>query len=121
MRLWAAVVLVNLALGLGVGAGWVWWGRRVERLEAELARGGPPAAATEREWRVLGVVRAVLPEDGVVVITHEDIPGFMPAMTMGFRTAGPEIARALAVGDEVRFTLRGVPPDVRLTAAERVR
>lgn len=120
MRLWKVAVLVDLALLLGVGWGWAWWGRRAERLERDLARARIEQAAVEREWRVRGVVRAVLPEMGVVVISHEDIPGYMPAMTMGFRAAGPEIYRAVEVGDGVRFTLRGAPPNVMLTAIERV-
>jgi Cu/Ag efflux protein CusF len=65
------------------------------------------------------VVRAVLPELGIIVLTHADIPGFMPGMTMGFRMTVPKIPEALSVGDEVRFTLRGSPPLVVLTAIEK--
>ena len=45
----------------------------------------------------------------------------MPAMTMGFRAASPGIHEAVAVGDAVRFTLQGVPPNVMITAIERTR
>ncbi len=120
MRLWKVALLVDLALLLGVGWGWAWWGQRVDRLEGQLARAGFEQAGVEREWHVRGVVRAVLPDVGVVVISHEDIPGYMPAMTMGFRAASPEIYRAVEVGDGVRFTLRGAPPNVTVTGIERV-
>ena len=119
MRLWKVVVLLDLALLLGAGLGYVWWGRRAEKLERELAQARAEQAGVEREWHVRGVVRAVLPEVGVVIISHEEIPGFMPAMTMGFRTTGPEIYQGVGVGDGVRFTLRGAPPNVMLTAIER--
>jgi Cu/Ag efflux protein CusF len=122
MRPWKVVVLVNLALLLGVGWGWVRWGRHAERLTRDLEEARAAAATGgEREWRVLGVVRAVVPEIDVVVLSHEDIPGYMPAMTMGFRTASAAVHEAVAVGDEVRFTLRGTPPDLAITAIEKVR
>jgi Cu/Ag efflux protein CusF len=120
MRLWKVALLVNLAVLLGVGWGWAWWGRRAERLERELAQARMEQAAVEREWRVRGIVRAVVPEMSMVVISHEEIAGYMPAMTMGFRAASPDIYRAVEVGDGVRFTLRGAPPNVMLTAIERV-
>jgi len=123
MRLWVACLLINLALVLGVTIGYVQWGQRPEPLfrQAETAPGAPARPAEAREWRVNGVVRAPLPEINVIVLTHEDIPGYMASMTMGFRTVSPEIQAAVRVGDEVRFTLRGVPPDVAVTAIERLR
>lgn len=120
MRLWKVALLVDLALLLGVGWGWAWWGARVDRLQRQLAEVQIGRVAGARAWQARGVVRAVLKEVGVVVISHEEIPGFMPAMTMGFRAAGPEIYRAVEVGDGVRFTLQGAPPNVVLTAIERV-
>jgi Cu/Ag efflux protein CusF len=119
MRAWKVVVLLDLALLLGVGWGYLWWGRRAERLESELAAAQAGAATGEREWRVGGVVRAVVPEMGVIVFTHEAIPGYMPAMTMAFRTASPDIPRTVEIGDAVRFTLRGTPPNVVVTAIEK--
>jgi Cu/Ag efflux protein CusF len=62
-------------------------------------------------------VRAVIPEIQVVVLTHEEIPGFMPAgMTMGFKAKSAKILESVRTGDVVRFTLNGVPPDVQITA-----
>ena len=120
MRVWKVALLLNLALGLGVGWGYVWWGRQVERLERELIQVRARAAAGEREWRVSGVVRAILPEINVVVLSHEEIPGFMAPMTMGFRTVSPNIYAGVKVGDAVRFTVRGTPPNIAITALEQV-
>jgi len=123
MRAWKAVVLLNLALAVGVGWGYAFWGLRAARLERELAAARAAAAAVaavEREWTVDGVVRAVFPEISVLVITHGEIAGFMPAMTMGFRTASPKIQEAVSVGDAVRFTIRGIPPNVAVTAIEKI-
>jgi Cu/Ag efflux protein CusF len=120
MRAWKAVLLVNLALLVGLGWGWAVWGRRADRLADELRTARAAAlVGGEREWLVRGVVRAVLPEINVLVVTHDDIPGYMPAMTMGFRAASPKIHEAVRVGDEVRFTLRGVVPNVVITDIEK--
>jgi Cu/Ag efflux protein CusF len=118
VRLWKVAVLVNLALALGVGWGYVWWGRRAEQLSREL-EAAQTAPAGEREWRVRGVVRAILPEINLIVLTHEELRGFMPSMTMGFRAASPKIYEGISVGDEVRFTVRGIPPNVAVTAIDK--
>ena len=122
MRAWKAVLLINVALVLGVGWGYAFWGLRVGRLERQLAEAKAAAeSGIERQWTVDGVVRAILPELGVLVLTHGEIPGFMPAMTMGFRVASPKIPEAVSVGDAVRFTLRGVPPNVAVTTIEKIK
>jgi Cu/Ag efflux protein CusF len=114
MRLWKAVLLLNLALGVGLLLGYLWWGKDAARLRQEVAVARRAAAGVEREWVARGVVRSVIPELNVLVVTHEEIPGFMPSMTMGFRAASPRLYEGLRVGDRVRFRLRGVPPDVNI-------
>ena len=118
MKLWKVVVLVNLALALGVGWGYVWWGRRADQLARDLAA-AQSAPGGEREWQVRGVVRAILPEINVIVLSHEELRGFMPSMTMGFRATSPKVYEGIAIGDEVRFTVRGVPPNVAITAIRK--
>ena len=121
MKLWRAVLLVNLALGLGLLLGFLAWGRQAADLERQLRQVRRQVAETgvERTWSLRGVVRAVLPDMNVVVLTHEDIPGYMGPMTMGFRVHDPQLYRGLDIGDPVRFTLRGVPPNLVITAIAR--
>ena len=122
MRAWKAVFLINLALVVGVGWGYAFWGLRAARLDRELEEARTAVTSgVERQWTVDGVVRAIFPELGVIVLTHGDIPGYMPAMTMGFRVASPKIQEAVAVGDAVRFTLRGILPNLAVTAIEKVK
>jgi Cu/Ag efflux protein CusF len=122
MRAWKAVLVINVALVVGVGWGYAFWGLRVGRLERQVAEAKAAAeSGIERQWTVDGVVRAIFPELGVLVLTHGEIPGYMPAMTMGFRVASPKIQEAVSVGDAVRFTLRGVPPDVAVTTIEKTK
>jgi Cu/Ag efflux protein CusF len=122
MRAWKVVAVINLALLIGAGWGYAFWGLRVGRLERELAEAKAAAeSGIERQWEAEGIVRASLPEIGVLVLTHGEIQGFMPAMTMGFRVSSPKIQEAVSVGDAVRFTLRGVPPNVAVTTIEKLK
>lgn len=121
MKLWRAVVLLNLALGVGLLFGFLAWGRQVIELERQLAlvRSETAAVGVERTWTVRGVVRAILPDLNVIVLTHEEIPGYMAPMTMGFRVHEPQLYQGLDIGENVRFSLRGVPPNVVITAIAR--
>jgi Cu/Ag efflux protein CusF len=119
MRLWRVVLLLNLAVAVGVLVGWLAWGQKVSRLERRLSESQQRVVVIggEQTWVIKGVVRAVIPEIQVVVLTHEEIPGFMPAgMTMGFKVKDAKVLERARVGDVVRFTLTGVPPDVQITA-----
>jgi Cu/Ag efflux protein CusF len=115
------VIAVNLAAMMGVGAGYLYWGRQAERTAAELKIARSVAPRPEREWKdVAGVVRGIMPEAGVVVLSHADMVGYMRPMTMGFKAESATLYEGLQVGDAVHVTLRGVPPRVRITAMERI-
>src|SRR5712691_11338921 len=103
MKLCRVVLLLNLALGAGVLLGYLAWGREVPRLERALETAREQSATT-------GVVRAVLTDLNVVVLTHEAVPGLMPAMTMGFKVHEPRLYQGLDIGATVRFTLKGTGP-----------
>jgi Cu/Ag efflux protein CusF len=108
MRLWKVIVLLNLALGLGVGGGYLWWARETRALREELTRAKEAAArgqAGSRVWSAHGIVRLVLKDQNALFLTHEAIPGLMEGMTMGFQTAGNLILDGLAPGDRVLFTV----------------
>jgi Cu(I)/Ag(I) efflux system protein CusF len=121
MAIWKAVVLVNLALAIGLGSGYLWGGRHAARLRGELAAARAMAsAAGERAFQGQGVIRAILPELNVIVLTHGEIPGYMPPMTMGFRTASPQLLDGVAVGDSVHFFLRGTLPNLVVTGIAKL-
>lgn len=64
----------------------------------------PAAANTAREFPVKGVVRE-LPGGTTVRIRHEEIPGYMAAMTMPFTVKDPAELANVQVGDTVTFRL----------------
>jgi protein SCO1/2 len=76
----------------------------------------PPRASEAGVLRfpVTGIVVAA-PEGRRVRVAHDEIPGYMAAMTMGF-TLGEEETAALTPGDRIRFTLRVGPEGSRAEA-----
>ena len=118
MAAWKVVVLVNFALLLALGVGYAAWGRRadalerdaealrvqLERAERERRACAAGARAGEQRWEGRGLVRAAYPQ--LLIITHEEIRGLLPARTTSFRSALPAGA-APRLGDPVRFALQG--------------
>jgi Cu/Ag efflux protein CusF len=80
---------------------------------------GTPGAQGRTAQIVVGdgeVVTAV-PGASQIVVDHEEIPGFMEAMTMGYRVDAPALLDGLKPGDRIRFSI-----DVRrrvITTIER--
>jgi len=59
-----------------------------------------------RSFLAEGVIRE-LPQGGqTVVIRHEEIPGFMPKMTMEFDVRDPNELRGLVIGDAITFQVK---------------
>lgn len=63
-----------------------------------------PAEPEARRFAVRGVVQEVKEEGRVLVIDHEEIPGYMKAMIMPFRVKHPSGAASVEPGDEIEFT-----------------
>src|SRR5215831_14541391 len=122
MPMWQVAVMLNLVLAMAVGVGYAGWGRRAaaldreldaarvqaERLERERQACTGGAHAGEQQWDGRGVVRAVYPQ--LLIITHEEIRGLLPARTTGFPRT-PSTLASVRLGDAVRFSLRGTAPD----------
>jgi Cu/Ag efflux protein CusF len=62
-------------------------------------------AAAARVHQGHGVLLELREGGKVLLIRHQAIPGFMPAMTMTFAVADPKLAKGLKPGQEVGFTL----------------
>ena len=52
-----------------------------------------------------GKVIAVVPGSSQIVVDHEEITGFMDAMTMGYRIEPPSLLEGVKAGDRIRFTI----------------
>jgi Cu/Ag efflux protein CusF len=68
------------------------------------APGPPPIASSAPRRTVGGVLKSIPESKKYVLIAHEDIPGFMKAMTMDFELLRPSQLDGLAPGDAITFT-----------------
>lgn len=121
MSLWRVIVLMSVAVLVGVGLGYVRWGREARQLREAIAR-TPEARSRPADpgpWTARGIVRILVPNQPVVFLTHEGIPGVMPATTRAFNASSPRLLGGLAPGDHVRFTLERRGPQIVLVAIER--
>ena len=123
MEMWQVAILVNLALALGLGSGYGAWGRRLATLDGEVKAAQAQVEQLTREraacfagarygeqlWEGRGIVRAVYPK--VLIVTHEEIHGLLPARTTGFRLADSVDRGRAHAGDPIRFWLQGTGYD----------
>jgi len=68
-------------------------------------RSSPTPAAGARQYEVRGFVRGIAPDRSTIDIEHEDIPGFMPSMTMPFALRDSKAVDNLAIGDSISFRM----------------
>lgn len=59
----------------------------------------------ETVYPMRGIVREVRQDDAGVIIEHEDVPGYMPAMTMPFNVRDKALFDQLKVGEAIAFEL----------------
>ncbi len=69
------------------------------------SRPAPGPSDGSRRYPITGQVQGVDPAAGRASVSHEDIPGFMPAMTMEFTILDAAVLAALKPGDRIRATL----------------
>ena len=67
---------------------------------AGLKQKGVPKTVTEE-----GKIVAVVPQTQEIVLEHEEIKGFMDAMTMGYKVSPTSLLKTVKAGDTVRFTI----------------
>src|SRR5688500_16748384 len=69
-----------------------------------------------RTYQLNGQVLAVRPETYEILVKHDDIAGFMPAMTMPYAVKDPALIKGRVAGDLITATLRVEPTLAHLTA-----
>ncbi len=69
--------------------------------------GGPPIQeGATRSYTVQGEIQSISDAKDRASIAHEEVEGYMPAMTMTFFTQNPTQLEGLAAGDRVEFTFQ---------------
>ena len=72
-----------------------------------------------RQYEVKGQILSIDPERQEVLVNHEDIPGFMAAMTMPYKVNDPALLEGKAPGDLFTATLVVEEVDAYLSALTR--
>lgn len=65
----------------------------------------PRRSANEKRYPIRGKVVAVSPNERTITIAHEDIVGYMPAMTMPFKIKNEADLQMVKAGDQLTGTL----------------
>ena len=100
MKYWVWVLSLGLSLAV----------TSCERKSPEANPAAPvvppaPAGTNTQVFQAKGVIVEVLPTEKTVRIQHEEIPGYMPAMTMPFDVKDTNELAGLAAGDSVAFRM----------------
>ncbi len=80
----------------------------------------PGLAAPAGVYSVTGIVKELRPDGSNVVIRHEAVPGYMPAMTMPFTARDPRQIVALQPNDKITFRLLVTTDESWIDSVERV-
>ena len=78
----------------------------------------PPTQA--RAFQVHGQIRGIDPTAKTIRISHEEIPNYMPAMTMSLPVKDAALVTNLKAGDEVQFELLVTDNDSWISHIERI-
>jgi protein SCO1/2 len=85
-----------------------------------IAKARTTTATSLRTFQVSGRVREITPATKTVTVAHEEIPGYMPAMTMPLQVRDASLLNGLLVGDEVHFELSVTEVDSWISHLEKV-
>jgi Cu/Ag efflux protein CusF len=89
-------------------------------LTATTLVGCKKADATGNTYSAKGVVKTITPDKKTAMIAHEDIPGYMSAMTMSFQAGSAGQLDGFAPGDKVTFSFTEVDHARTLSSIAKV-
>jgi protein SCO1/2 len=76
---------------------------------------------TEDHYEIRGVVRGFSPDRQTIEIQHENIPGFMPSMTMPFIARNSKEIATLKTGDAISFRMTVTQKDFWIDNIKKIR
>src|SRR5215470_2913243 len=85
-----------------------------------LAAGACGNRADQRTFTLQGQVQSIDAPRRLVIVKHEEIKGFMPAMTMPYEVEDPAVLTELAPGDLINSTLVVFMSGAHLTKIKKV-
>jgi protein SCO1/2 len=76
--------------------------------------------SSARSYEVRGIVRGFAPDRSTVSVEHEDIPEFMPSMTMPFSVKDQKEIADLKIGDGISFRMTVTDKDLFLDQVKKI-
>ena len=73
-------------------------------------------APPPKQYELTGQILSIKPERNEVVVRHDDIKGFMPAMTMPYKVRDPQLLSGRMAGDLITATLTVEPETAWISA-----
>jgi protein SCO1/2 len=84
-------------------------------------RGINPDESVAQHYDTRGVVRGFSPDRSTIEIQHENIPGFMPSMTMPFVARDAKEIADLKIGDAISFRITVTQRDFWIDNVDKIR
>ena len=75
---------------------------------------------TPTTYRGIGVVTEIDKEAGTITISHQEIPGFMAAMTMRFPVKEKNLLKEIVLQDSIHFTITKAETEYFLSQIEKM-
>ena len=79
-----------------------------------------PAEQSAIHYQVRGLIRGLPPDHNTIEVEHEDIPGFMPSMTMPFEVRDEKEIAGLGLGNAISFRLNVKERDSWIDRIEKI-
>lgn len=73
-----------------------------------------------RHYEARGIIRGFSPDRSTVEVQHEDIPGFMPSMTMPFQVRDRRVLADFNIGEAISFRLSVTDRDAWIDQIKRI-
>ena len=81
---------------------------------------GTLGAVSADSHTTTGIIEEVNSGGKMLVIHHQDFPGFMDEMTMPFQVENAALSAGLKVGDEVEFTIKRTDTGYPITEIKKI-
>lgn len=78
------------------------------------------ADSSARFYQVRGIIRGFAPDRSTISVEHEDIPGFMPSMTMPFSVKDQKEIATVKIGDGISFRMTVTDKDLFLDQVKKI-
>ncbi len=75
---------------------------------------------TATTYNGIGVVTEIDNEAGTITISHQEIPGFMAAMTMRFPVKEKNLLKEIVLEDSIHFTITKTDTDFFVSQIEKM-